>query len=72
MPSDPSVLRTLREHRIAEITYSGNRLDCSCGATMTADLTTEAWRQHRRDVGAPDRTLSGAHAPERTVWTLRT
>lgn len=36
-------------HRIADLSYQENRLDCTCGATMTAN--EQDWRDHRRDLG---------------------
>jgi len=55
-------------HRVFAISFAAGQVDCSCGAMIDEpddpagdrDAGLEsAWREHRRAVGAPARSVSG-------------
>ncbi len=56
-------------HKIALISYSEDRLECSCGATMTANLGV-AWSAHRRASGLTDARPSRRRRELR--WSVKT
>ena len=56
--------RPIREHRIASVDYSEDRLECSCGAVMRASGAVE-YPAHRKEVGERPLTLSTAYGAGR-------
>lgn len=49
-PSTPAMVHARLAHRIAEVSYQRNVLECTCGATMPAG-DGSAWAAHRKGVG---------------------
>lgn len=50
----------IRDHRIASVDYSEDRLECACGAVMRAAGATE-YPAHRGAVGERPLSLSTAY-----------
>ncbi len=48
---------THQAHRIADISYSRDRLVCTCGEVMRADPLARAWDRHRRELGLKVQTI---------------
>lgn len=57
------------QHVIGDISYSQDRLDCTCGAVMRAAGSVD-WMAHRRDVGQPV-SLSVILGPAKARKALR-
>lgn len=56
-------------HLIADVSYSEDRLDCTCGVVMHAARAVD-WIAHRKDVGEPV-SQSGILGPAKTRKALR-
>lgn len=53
-------------HRIAEISYSRDRLECTCGEVMHANARDGDWNDHRRALGLAVKNVNrgdAAHGP---------
>lgn len=46
-----------QQHRIQEISYRLDRIECTCGEVMRANPRAGEWERHRRAVGAPVATV---------------